>query len=295
MPEETGAPDAPASTTGRRPARRGSRRWLVAALLVAGLATAWLVLSGGRGDEPAPAPAADAPASPGLDEPTPNSDSIGQIGADAISGAEDLVDALNSRDDETELLAELGLDPLGEPLADAATTLDAAGHTFRWTDRAGSTATITVVAATGDHSLRTDDGIEFRSIGGTAFARTAGSDEWAEITGEAIASIDRLGLAGPLTTGDLLGDAAPYATERAGGATIDDAAFVAADPAAREAWLDLIGLSATLDGPLTATYELLSDGATISSATLERPATGERVSYQLAELHQQPPVIELLD
>ena len=71
-------------------------------------------------------------------------------------------------------------------------------------------------------------------------------------------------------------------------------AFAAADPALRSALLDSIGLSATTDGPLVVTYELLSDGTTISQATIERPATGERVSYELAELHQQPPVIELL-
>ena len=278
-------------------------------LVLAAGAAAWFVLSGGDDDVPAVPSSAEsgavdpvpAPAQVGEDgaaassSAAGSSDSIGQIGADAISGTEDLVEIINERDQETELLAELGLDATGEPLTDLALGAGpAAGHTFRWIGQNGSTATITVVASTGDHSVSTDDGIEFRSIGGLAFARTADSEAWAEIAAGEIESIDRLGLAAPLTLSELLGRAGAHATSTPGQSAIDDDAFAAADPALRSAWLDSIGLSATTDGPLVVTYELLSDGTTISQATIERPATGERVSYELAELHQQPPVMELL-
>ena len=212
-------------------------------LVLAAGAAAWFVLSGGDDDVPAVPSSAEsgavdpvpAPAQVGEDgaaassSAAGSSDSIGQIGADAISGTEDLVEIINERDQETELLAELGLDATGEPLTDLALGAGpAAGHTFRWIGQNGSTATITVVALTGDHSVSTDDGIEFRSIGGLAFARTADSEAWAEIAAGEIESIDRLGLAAPLTLSELLGRAGAHATSTPGQSAIDDDAFAAA-------------------------------------------------------------------
>jgi len=237
----------------------------------------------------------DSAASSGNGQQSNGPDSIGQIAADAISDTEQLVDVIDDRDRETELLAELGLDASGGPLPEPpAGSAPPAGHTFRWTDRDGSVATITVATDTGDHALRTD-GIEFRSIGGQAFARTIDDPDWAELAASDIAAIDRLGLDAPLTIRELLGGAASFAVDEAGTSTIDDASFAASDPASRSAWLDLIGLGDTVDGPLVASYELLADGDAISSAAIERPATGERVSYELVQLHEQPPVIDLLD
>lgn len=274
----------------RRPGRKIVA--VLAALLVAtGVGYAWLVVSAPdepstrSGQEPA------VPSSPDIEPEEVSSPLVVPI-----DGASDVVADINDNASESEALEMLGLDEAGNVVAP--------GYRFTWSSDTGDTATVTVDATTGDYSFESSDGLEWRSLDGTSYARDS-TLEWSEVDADALASTQRLGLDGPITIDELIDPiTAEYSssvTNQRGDGTsslyveINSAAYAAGHPDVRTQWLALMGLpnpdqEVEPGAIIIVDASVGTDGRTLESFTVATMA--HETSYTLDEVFDSAPVID---
>lgn len=283
------------------PRSRGTRLpigWLLVAFAVAivGLAT-FLMFRGGNGDEP-DASRGDAPLGPAaLDAQASDSmTAAGQI----LDDAQAVVDDMNDRSDEREILAELGLDENANP------TDDLQGYRFTWADPSGQDLDIIVDLTTENFAVDASDGISFRMIDGTFYGSVADSDEWFELAEDPFGDTPVIGLGGLPDIEGVIPDAtAPFLVNsglKDGGSgptyffIVDDEAFHAADPEARAEWLRPWGLiepSTVEPTTLVVTITLDPLGERVIGAQIETPTIGGFASFSVVETLDTAPVIEV--
>lgn len=224
-----------------------------------------------------------------------------------IENARDVVADFNDNSGEVELLNELGLDATGNPLAHAeqtpAAAAAAAGHRFTWSYGTGDASTVTVDSTTGNFSFESTTGTQYRLVDGTSFVRAGVAASWSQVDGDALETIQRLGLEQPITVDSIVADIesiAAIATTRSDDGTtlvsisIDDMEFATAMPDVRIAWLAEMGVpnsDAVLDGAfITADAAVAPDGQTIDQLVVTAgPWTS---TYQLDQVFDIAPVIE---
>ena len=261
----------------------------------------FMVLTGDDSTSESPAPSGDAnPLDAGTGGEAENADTAGSgnVVLETLDETRDVVDQINENAGEAELLDELGLDAEGNPVAAVSPT--PAGYRFTWSDPSGQDLDVTVDAATDAYSVVATDGISFRYVGGSFFG-TDGTADWYELAADPFGDIPVVGLGGIPTADTVLPAAAePFVvadTDVDGRrvVVVDDRAFAAADPTARNVWLRPWGLlDDTPASASTVTVRISTDPGTgvVTGAQVETPALGGTATFAVTETYEVAPTIE---
>lgn len=225
------------------------------------------------------------------------SDAGGAI-AQTLDDANDTVDAVNDNSQESELLAELGLDATGNPVVVVGAE---AGYRFNWNDPSGQDLDIVVDAVADNYSVTASDGISFRFLAGEYFGKAGVDGEWYMLADDPFGSIPVVGLDGipseaeivpPSANAYIVSDEIDGPTRTV---TIDDAAFAAADLSGRNAWLGPWGLIDDAgEVASTVVVRLTFDptGQNVVGAHIETPAIGGFAAFSITETYEVAPVID---
>jgi len=185
------------------------------------------------------------------DDASADDTSIGQLAVDVIDETEDVVGQINDNGEETELLAELGLDPTGNPIDEPAAPVAPTRYSFLYSGADFvSSVGVDVDLDTGSYSVETAEGEGARFVDGSLYMRPSADGEWSIADGAPTPRIPQLD---EFPTLESVIDEAirPHVlaeeTRENGYGTvssflIDDQALHASDPAARAAWLGPWGL-----------------------------------------------------
>lgn len=300
-PTTTGPPpnpaaDEPVPNQPSAPHKRSRLPVLLLLLLV--IATiagaAWFAV--GTSDD-AVRPATPAPSN-GLDiEPQDVSSPI----VEPIDDAREVVVDIDDNGEEAEALDLLGLDETGNPVTDSGPV---PGHSFTWSYGTDDTVTITVDSTTGDYAFVSSDGTEWRRVDGRSYGRRSDVG-WAEVDTDAVESVKRLGIDGPLTVDQVIDDVTAQFTAVVTSETGDDTTEVSAEidataygsgrPDDFTALVSRLGHPTTTPAPQlgdTLSIELTvgADGRTVEQLTFTTAAF--TTTYTLDEVFETAPAIE---